>query len=84
MSSKEELIGFHKGSLNTLMKEYNELGKMLNIVGNFIGYHKQELEKLGVKIEINNNQTPKKQEQTKQEPTGQKSNMDYYSKLDNL
>ncbi|MDD3263746.1 MAG: hypothetical protein PHT94_02520 [Candidatus Nanoarchaeia archaeon] len=56
MSSNEEIIGFHKGSLNTLLKEYNELSKMVNVVGSYINYHKNELEKLGVKIDIKSNQ----------------------------
>jgi hypothetical protein len=49
--SKEEQIGFHKGSLNTLIAERNELLKMVNITEQLIGAHIKSLEALGVKLE---------------------------------
>jgi hypothetical protein len=49
--SKEERIGYHKGAINTLIGERNELMKMLNTTEGLIGAHAQELEKLGVKLQ---------------------------------
>ena len=50
--SKDEQIGYHKGSLNTLAAERNELFKIIQITESLIQAHIKELEKLGVKIEI--------------------------------
>lgn len=49
-STKDEQIGFHKGSLNTLLAERNELVRMLQIVESLAQAHALELEKLGVKV----------------------------------
>ena len=49
--SKDEQIGFHKGSIQTLIGEQQELSKMLQITQNLIQAHVGELEKLGVKID---------------------------------
>lgn len=49
--SKEEQIGFHKGSLNTLVAERNELLKMVNITEQLIGAHIKSLEALGIKLD---------------------------------
>jgi hypothetical protein len=48
---KEEEIGFHKGSLNTLVAERNELVKMIGNVEAIMQAHLKRLEELGVKIE---------------------------------
>jgi len=48
--SKEEQIGFHKGAISTLLKERQELLKMINIVETLLKAHLNELQKLGVKI----------------------------------
>ncbi|MEK6892825.1 MAG: hypothetical protein AABX07_01350 [Nanoarchaeota archaeon] len=48
--SKDELIGFHKGSLNTLIAERNEILKMVNITEQLIQAHIKELEALGIKL----------------------------------
>ena len=48
--SKEEMKGFHKGSINTLMGERTELLKIVQITENLIQAHAKELEKLGVKV----------------------------------
>lgn len=50
-ASKEERIGYHKGAINTLVGERNELIKMINLAENLIRAHATELEKLGVKIQ---------------------------------
>lgn len=48
--SKEEQIGYHKGSINTLIGERNELLRIAAITENLIKAHVDELQKLGVKI----------------------------------
>ena len=50
--SKDEEIGFHKGCLNTLAAERNELFKMLQNVEAIMQAHIKRLQELGVKIEI--------------------------------
>ncbi len=51
--TKEEEIGFHKGSLNTLSSERNELYKMIQNVEAIMQAHIKRLEELGIKIETN-------------------------------
>ncbi|RJQ15504.1 hypothetical protein C4573_05080 [Candidatus Woesearchaeota archaeon] len=60
--SKEEEIGFHKGSLSTLAKERQELGRLLQIVEQLMQMHVSALKELGVDLqkEINNAQKKKK------------------------
>jgi hypothetical protein len=58
--SKEEQIGFHKGSLQTLVGERNELIKMIQITETLMQAHIQALQKLGVKIQA---QEPQKKSQ---------------------
>lgn len=48
--SKEEQIGFHKGALDTLLKEREEFTKVLNIVNNYIERHVNALNELGVDL----------------------------------
>lgn len=48
--SKDEEIGFHKGALNTLVAERNELVKMVGNVEAIMGAHAKRLEELGVKL----------------------------------
>jgi hypothetical protein len=50
--SKEEEIGFHKGALNTLIAERNELIKMIANVETIMAMHLKRLKDLGVKIEF--------------------------------
>lgn len=49
--SREEEIAFHKGSLQSLAAEYNELVKMLQNVQAIMQAHIKRLEELGVKIQ---------------------------------
>lgn len=49
--SKDEQIGYHRGAINTLLAERNELLKIINITQTLIQVHAKELEKLGVKME---------------------------------
>lgn len=48
--SKDERIGFHKGAINTLMAERNELLRLVNVTESLINAHISELGKLGVKL----------------------------------
>ena len=48
--NKEEQIGFHKGSINTLIAERNELLRIIQVTESLIQAHAKELEKLGIKI----------------------------------
>lgn len=48
--SKEEEVGFHKGVLNTLMAERNELVKMVGNVEAIIQAHVKRLKELGVEL----------------------------------
>ena len=48
--SKEQEIGFHKGALNTLMAERNELIKMVGNVEAIMQAHISRLKELGVDI----------------------------------
>jgi len=47
----EEEVGFHKGALNTLAAERNELIKMIQNVEMIMQAHLKKLEEMGVKIE---------------------------------
>lgn len=48
--SKEEQVGFHKGSLSTLSKERSELGRMMSIVEQLMQMHIKALSELGVNV----------------------------------
>ncbi len=48
--SKEEQIGFHKGALATLIKEREEMGKILGIIEQLVQMHVKSLEGLGVSL----------------------------------
>ena len=48
--SKEEEIGVHKGALNTLLAERNELIRMIANIEAIMQAHLKRLEELGVKI----------------------------------
>lgn len=48
--SKDEQIGFHKGSLSTLAKEREELLRILRIVEQLMQMHIKALQDLGVDL----------------------------------
>lgn len=48
--SKEEQIGFHKGSLATLAKEREEMLRILNIVEQLMQMHIKSLQDLGIDL----------------------------------
>ncbi len=49
---KQEEIGFHKGALNTLIAERNEVIKMIANVEAIMQAHIKRLEELGIKIPV--------------------------------
>ena len=49
--SKDEQIGFHKGSLATLAKEREEFMRILQIVEQLMQMHIKELKDLGVDLQ---------------------------------
>jgi hypothetical protein len=50
--SGEEEIGFHKGALNTLMAERNELIKMIGNIEAIMQAHLKRLQELGVNVQV--------------------------------
>ena len=48
--SNDEQIGFHKGALATLVKEREEMQKILGIVEQLMQMHIQALKELGVDL----------------------------------
>lgn len=64
--SDKETIGYHKGSLESLLKEKAELSRLLNIVNSLVEKHYKALEETGVDVEkfinsINNEKQKKSQ-----------------------
>ncbi len=57
----KEVIGFHKGALDTLIKERQELLRIIGIVEQLISMHIQALKELGVDLQ----KEQKEQEQKK-------------------
>jgi glutamine synthetase len=68
--SKEEQIGFHKGSLATLAKEREEMYKIVQVVEQLMQMHIKALKELGVDLEAQAKEVSKKQEETKLQPKG--------------
>jgi len=52
--SKDELIGYHKGSINTLAAERSELLKIVQVTESLIQAHIKALSELGVKLDAGN------------------------------
>lgn len=50
--SNQEEVGFHKGALNTLVNERNELVKIIQNVEAVMQAHIKRLEQLGVKVPV--------------------------------
>ncbi|PIY60183.1 hypothetical protein COY95_03110 [Candidatus Woesearchaeota archaeon CG_4_10_14_0_8_um_filter_47_5] len=48
---REEQVGFHKGALSTLVKERQEMVKILQIVEQLMQMHVASLKELGVDLE---------------------------------
>ncbi len=50
-SSRDEQIGYHKGSLAVLSKERQEMGRILGIVEQLMQMHVAALKEMGVDLE---------------------------------
>ena len=48
--AKDEEIGFHKGAISTLLKERQELIRMIQVVDALLKAHSDALQKLGVSL----------------------------------
>jgi len=57
-ASRDEQIGFHKGSLMTLSKERQELGRIISIVEQLMQMHAASLQELGVKLDAQTGAVP--------------------------
>lgn len=66
--SKEEQIGFHKGSLSTLAKEREELIRILQIVEQLMQMHIKGLKELGVDLEAAAKEAQKKVQKQEKKP----------------
>jgi hypothetical protein len=71
--SKEEQIGFHKGSLATLAKEREEMVKIVQIVEQLMQAHIKALKDLGVDLEAQAKDIAEKQ---KTKPKGTEKKID--------
>ncbi|MEK6919000.1 MAG: hypothetical protein AABW73_03085 [Nanoarchaeota archaeon] len=49
--SRDEVVGYHKGCLNTLVSERNELLKIVQITESLMQAHLKALKDLGIKVE---------------------------------
>jgi hypothetical protein len=57
-ASREEQVGFHKGSLMTLSKERTELMRILGIVEQLLQMHSTALKELGIPLDTMNAEQP--------------------------
>ena len=67
-ASRDEQIGFHKGSLMTLSKERQELARMLGIVEQLMQMHAGALNDLGVKLDSEMQQAQQPAQKPKKPP----------------
>lgn len=59
--NKDEAIGFHKGAINTLVNERNELVRIVQVTETLIQAHIKALEELGVKLDTKDSPSAKDQ-----------------------
>ncbi len=76
--SKEEQIGFHKGSLAVLAKEREEFSKILQVVEQLMQAHIKALKDLGLDLEA---EAKKVQESMQQQPQQPKPGEDIADRL---
>ena len=48
--SRDEKIGFHKGAIDSLLKERSELARLLSIVEQLISMHANSLKEMGIDL----------------------------------
>ena len=67
--NKDEQIGFHKGALATLVKEREEMQKVLSIVEQLMQMHIKALKDLGIDLEAQAQEAPAtKKKKAKKKP----------------
>jgi biotin operon repressor len=66
--SRDEQIGFHKGSLSTLLKERQEMIRILGIVEQLVQMHMGALKELGVDIQKDAEEGANPQHKPKKKP----------------
>ena len=66
--SKEEEIGYHKGALETLTKERDELARILQVVQHYMQFHLNALKEAGVDIEQKQEQKEESKPKPKKRP----------------
>jgi hypothetical protein len=57
--AKDEEIGFHKGAITTLLKERQEMIRLIGIIDALLKAHSEALQKLGVSLEAPKAEAPK-------------------------
>jgi hypothetical protein len=67
-TSKDEQIGFHKGSLTVLAKERQEFQRMLGIVEQLMQMHLSELKRMGVDLSKEAAEATKSAKATEKKP----------------
>jgi len=67
-SSKDEQIGYHKGSLTTLAKEREEMLRILQIVEQLMQMHLKSLKDLGVDLQKEAKESQKTDKKAKIKP----------------
>lgn len=67
-ASEDEQIGFHKGSLSVLIKERQEMVKILQVVEQLMQVHVKALKDLGVDLEKEARDLQSAKETTKKKP----------------
>ena len=63
--NKDEQVGFHKGALSTLVKERQELYRLIQIVEQLMQMHVKALKELGVDLEKEAKELQKQMEKQK-------------------
>lgn len=66
--SRDEQVGFHKGSLSTLLKERQEMIRILGIVEQLVQMHMGALKELGVDIQKEAEQVSAPPQKQKKKP----------------
>ena len=69
--SRDEQVGFHKGSLSTLAKEREEMIKILGIVEQLMQMHIKALKELGIDLEAQARSAAQQQAAMPKKPTQQ-------------
>lgn len=76
MASKEEQIGFHRGSISVLLREQQELMKMVNVIPQVVQIHVLALKDLGIDYIA---EMKKLQEEYQQQQAAKKTSKDALS-----